>query len=105
MACGTGKTFTSLEVAEQETAGQGLVLFLVPSIALLGQTLNEWCTFTKAPINAICVCSDAGASQGRQSDNDELKTVLHLSVHRCSMQGSKAAVDCFKPGGKGKLYI
>ena len=75
MACGTGKTFTSLKVAEQETDGQGLVLFLVPSIALLGQTLNEWCTFAKDPINAICVCSDAGASQGRQGDNDELKTV------------------------------
>src|SRR5690606_4871545 len=42
MACGTGKTFTSLRIAENETKGKGLVLFLVPSIALLGQTLNEW---------------------------------------------------------------
>ena len=40
MACGTGKTFTSLRIAEKETNGDGLVLFLVPSIALLGQTLN-----------------------------------------------------------------
>jgi predicted helicase len=42
MACGTGKTFNSLRIAENETNGKGLILFLVPSIALLGQTLNEW---------------------------------------------------------------
>ncbi len=34
MACGTGKTFNSLRIAENETNGKGLVLFLVPSIAL-----------------------------------------------------------------------
>jgi len=42
MACGTGKTFTSLKMVEQELSGKGLVLFLVPSIALLGQSLNDW---------------------------------------------------------------
>lgn len=42
MACGTGKTFTSLKIAENETNNNGLVLFLVPSIALLGQTLRSW---------------------------------------------------------------
>jgi predicted helicase len=36
MACGTGKTYTALKIAEKETGGEGLVLFLVPSIALLG---------------------------------------------------------------------
>ena len=36
MACGTGKTYTSLEIIEQETGGKGLILFMVPSIALLG---------------------------------------------------------------------
>lgn len=41
MACGTGKTFTSLKIAEHETEGKGLILFLVPSISLSGQTLNE----------------------------------------------------------------
>lgn len=42
MACGTGKTFASLRIAENETGGKGLILFLVPSIALLGQALREW---------------------------------------------------------------
>ena len=44
MACGTGKTFTSLKIAEDLTGGRGLVLFLAPSIALVGQTLREWTT-------------------------------------------------------------
>ena len=63
MACGTGKTFTSLKIAEYETEGRGLVLFLVPSIALLGQTLREWSAQSDKPINTICICSDARASE------------------------------------------
>ena len=58
MACGTGKTFTSLKIAERETEGNGLVLFLVPSIALLGQTLRAWSSQSVEPIHAVCVCSD-----------------------------------------------
>jgi predicted helicase len=49
MACGTGKTFTSLKIAEKETGGKGIVLFLVPSIALMGQTLSEWTADAEQP--------------------------------------------------------
>ena len=69
MACGTGKTFTSLKIAENETNGSGLILFLVPSIALLGQTLREWTAEAKEPINAICICSDSGVSK-KNDDGD-----------------------------------
>lgn len=41
MACGTGKTFTSLKVVEVMAGDKGIVLFLVPSISLLSQTLRE----------------------------------------------------------------
>lgn len=42
MACGSGKTYTSLILAE-EIAGPGRrVLYAVPSIALLGQTMRSW---------------------------------------------------------------
>ena len=53
MACGTGKTFTSLRLVEQETGGKGLALFLVPSIALLNQTLVAWCDDAARPIHAV----------------------------------------------------
>ena len=70
MACGTGKTFTSLRIAENETKGNGLVLFLVPSIALLGQTLREWSADSKNPINAICICSDPEISKKKNKNED-----------------------------------
>ena len=42
MACGTGKTFTSLRAGGAMVGPGGSVLFLVPSISLLSQTLREW---------------------------------------------------------------
>lgn len=70
MACGTGKTFTSLKIAEKETDGKGLVLFLVPSIALLGQTLRVWKAQSEQPFEAICVCSDAQVSKSASKNED-----------------------------------
>ena len=63
MACGTGKTFTSLRLAETMLEGRGLVLFMVPSIALLGQSLNDWCADAAKPIRAVCICSDEKVSR------------------------------------------
>lgn len=71
MACGTGKTFTSLRIAENETNGNGLVLFLVPSIALLGQTLREWSADANEPIKPICICSDSRITRQRGNSNDD----------------------------------
>lgn len=70
MACGTGKTFNSLRIAENETGGKGQILFLVPSIALLGQTLREWSADANEPINAICICSDPEISKKRNRNED-----------------------------------
>ena len=82
MACGTGKTFTSLKIAENETNGKGFVLFLVPSIALLGQTLNEWCAQAEEKINAICICSDPTASKksSKNETDDNLTSVTDLAL-------------------------
>jgi predicted helicase len=70
MACGTGKTIASLMIAEKETNGKGLILFLVPSISLLGQTLREWSAQAEEPINAICICSDSAVSQKKNKNED-----------------------------------
>jgi predicted helicase len=71
MACGTGKTFTSLRIAENLTGGKGLVLFLAPSIALIGQTLREWTADAQEPINAICICSDPAISRQKKKSDDD----------------------------------
>ena len=82
MACGTGKTFTSLKIAEKETNGNGLILFLVPSIALLGQTLNEWHSEADEEIHAICICSDpaAGKNSFKNEADDNLTSVTDLAL-------------------------
>ena len=69
MACGTGKTFTSLKIAEK-LFPHGKILFLVPSISLMSQTLGEWAANSEKPINAICVCSDSSTTQ--KVDEDEI---------------------------------
>src|SRR5579885_210272 len=80
MACGTGKTFNSLRIAENETDGKGLILFLVPSIALLGQTLNEWYADAVEPINAICICSDPEVTKNRKQLEDiDTTSVIDLA--------------------------
>lgn len=78
MACGTGKTYTSLCLVEQETDSRGLILVLVPSIALINQTLNEWQSCAKHDIYPICVCSDSTAS--RLKDNDDVNNPVDLAM-------------------------
>ncbi len=81
MACGTGKTFTSLRIAEKETNGKGLVLFLVPSIALLGQTLNEWSADANELINPICICSDPEITKKKKKAEDiDTSSVIDLAM-------------------------
>ena len=74
MACGTGKTFTSLKIAET-TAGKGKrVLFLVPSLSLLSQTLTEWTQESETPLHSFAVCSDG---KKRKKDDDAVQTFMH----------------------------
>lgn len=68
MACGTGKTFTSLKLVEHLVPNGGQVLFLVPSIALLSQTLKEWMFETSKELVCFAVCSDVKV--GKNDDKD-----------------------------------
>ena len=61
--------------------GSGLVLFLVPSIALLGQTLREWSAEADEAIQAICVCSDAEITKKRSKNDDaDVTSVVDLAL-------------------------
>lgn len=69
MACGTGKTFTSLRIAE-DIAGKGrLVLYMVPSLALMSQTVREWKNDATDEFTAFSACSDRKV--GRRSGSDD----------------------------------
>lgn len=86
MACGTGKTFTSLKIVEALYKKFSLdtnndfknfnILYLVPSIALLSQTIVEWKTQQTFGTNVrtFGVCSDqtAGQTKRNRKDTDEI---------------------------------
>ena len=67
MACGTGKTYTSLKIAEQIAGKGGRVLYLVPSLAVLSQTVEAWACDAALPLRAFAVCSDSQV--GRRKDS------------------------------------
>lgn len=72
MACGTGKTFTALRIAEEQAGAGGFVLFLVPSISLLSQSLREWTAEAKTPLHSLAVCSDTKV--GKKSESEDIST-------------------------------
>ena len=72
MACGTGKTFTALKIAETQLKPQGMVLYLAPSLSLVSQSLTEWKRQSERPIQAFAVCSDTKIGQTKQERNEEL---------------------------------
>ena len=70
MACGTGKTFTSLRITETITSEGENILFLAPSISLVSQTLRDYAYERKESQRYIVVCSDAKA--GKDSDGVDI---------------------------------
>ena len=77
MACGTGKTFTALKIAERfaEQESHARILFLVPSLALMSQSLKEWSDETTQTMHAYAVCSDTKV--GRQKNSDFTDVAIH----------------------------
>ena len=75
MACGTGKTFTGLRIAETLCGEGKRVLFMVPSLALMSQTVREWKNDCQSDFTAFSACSDKKV--GRKEDADSLDLNVH----------------------------
>ena len=63
MACGTGKTFTALRIAEEIAGIGGRTLYLVPSIGLFSQAMREWAEQQGVQHRYIGICSDTSAGK------------------------------------------
>ncbi|PUD01398.1 restriction endonuclease [Helicobacter pylori] len=98
MACGTGKTYTSLKI--MEALDPKIMLFLAPSIALLSQTFREYAQEKSEPFYASIVCSDDKVGKSKDEDNDDINfselpikasTRLEdiLSVHKKAQKENK----------------
>jgi len=81
MACGSGKTFTALRIAEAHAQPEGHILFLVPSLALLSQALTEWTQQATLALTAFAVCSDSEVGAGSARSDAEQSDRFRLSLH------------------------
>jgi len=96
MACGTGKTFTALKIAE-ELAGAGKrVLFLVPSLNLLSQTLTEWTQESATSLHSFAVCSDSDVGKKRKKDDDTVQTFTHELRYPATTEPARLAAEMSK---------
>ena len=73
LPCGTGKTVVTLWIAERQVGVGGRVLYLVPSIALMAQTMREWSEQNSLPMHFEGICSDT-----RVGRTDEDVSLLEL---------------------------
>ena len=76
MACGSGKTFTALMIAQKMAGKGGRVLYLVPSLSLMSQSIQKWHQQSRIPITSFAVCSDSkvGKREAQQGDVPYLDT-------------------------------
>lgn len=85
MACGTGKTFTSLKIAEELVPDNGSVLFCVPSLSLLKQTLTEWSIQKSRPHRYLAVCSDRTVARGARvnviENEEDVMNLADIPAH------------------------
>ena len=94
MACGTGKTFTSLRLAEQQAGKGKRVLFLVPSLSLLSQTLTEWTQQSEIPLHSFAVCSDSDVGKNRDATEDDVvQTLVHELRYPATTEADKLAKE------------
>lgn len=96
MACGTGKTFTSLKIAEAQAGAGKRVLFLVPSLALLSQTLTEWTQESATPLHSFAVCSDSDVGKKRKKDDDLVQTFTHELRYPATTDAARLALEMGK---------
>lgn len=78
MAMGTGKTLVGRAAAERLLPGGGIAAVLVPSLALVSQTLRAWRETGVTDVLAVCSAGDPGDAGARAEDTtgDDLGTAV-----------------------------
>ena len=91
MACGTGKTYTALKIAEHYAGRGKRVLFVVPSLALIAQTVREWTKDTDTELRSFAVCSDTQVGKRRKDKDDVAEIEVHELEFPATTQPAKLA--------------
>ncbi|WP_441702418.1 type ISP restriction/modification enzyme [Helicobacter pylori] len=105
MACGTGKTYTSLKI--MEALRSKIMLFLAPSIALLSQTFREYAKEKSEPFYASIVCSDDKVGKGKKNKNDDDTDDINFSElpNKPSTRPEDILSVCEKAQKENKRFI
>ena len=96
MACGTGKTFTGLKIAEAMVGAGKSVLFLVPSLSLMSQTIREWTIDSETPLASFAVCSDVQVGKRRKNNDDVAEVEAHDLDYPATTNAAKLAAKVAK---------
>ena len=93
MACGTGKTFVALKIAEQMAGPGKRVLFMVPSLALMSQALTEWTQEKSIPMHSYAVCSDTHVGKKRKRSEERVEMLVHELRYPATTTASSLAAE------------
>ena len=99
MACGTGKTFTSLRITERVVPDGGRILFAAPTIALVSQARREWLRQTVRSLDCIVVCSDSTAG-GRRENED-----IGISELECPVSTNPEVIAKRLAAGNDRTHV
>lgn len=89
MACGTGKTLVALKAAEERAGAGGRVLLMVPSLALMAQSVTEWSNDSELPLRSFAVCSDVQV--GKRAAKDDTDLARHDLAFPATTSGRRLA--------------
>ena len=104
MACGTGKTLVGLRIAEALAGKGGRVLVLVPSLALLSQTLEAWLADATTGIRAFAVCSDSQV-RGARRVKDDTADMDSLDLAYPATTSAERLARHASPGNNGGMTV
>lgn len=105
MACGTGKTFTGLKIAEAMAGPGKTVLVLVPSLALMSQTIREWTIDAGLPLRSYAVCSDSQVGKRRRDQDDIAEVDLHDLDYPATTNAARLASKASNPAAERMTVV
>ena len=105
MACGTGKTFVSLKIAETRGGPGKRILFMVPSLALLSQALTEWTQQSGTPLSSFAVCSDSDVGKRQTKNEDAVQTLVHELQYPATTNARRLAEEMQKRHHESQMSV
>ena len=104
LPCGTGKSLVALRAAERVAGRGGRVLYLVPSIALIGQTMREWSRQREMPLRYLGVCSDPTAGRRASKKADVAGDLTELAIP-VTTDAEKLAAEFARPAPDDAMQV